>query len=140
MAPTISQVRASVVDAINAGGFGVVASSVYMGERDLGDLGSVVVEVVAGPVEADAEAVNSTELRRTVSVVVRKRVDSSSVAEVDEVFELAEAIGVALLNGEIPVAAQAIGLEVEPIDPDALVEGIAEAAANVVYLVPGVGA
>jgi hypothetical protein len=138
-AATISQLRASVAAIINAGGFGVTASEAYLGARDLAEISSLTVEVVADGGDAEQEASDTAELRRRVIVVVRQRAgDGASVSEIDAVAELAESIGVHLLN-TIPsdVAATPITLGYDGIDPDALAEGVAISSATVTYLVQG---
>lgn len=139
MAATISQLREAIVGSIVAAfPSQFTVSGTYLGNRELGALDGIVVDVVIGPGEPDLEAVATTEIRRTVSVVVRRHVDPSDVSQIDSVVEAAEAIGVHLMNGELAIEPRAVGLELEAVDPDSLIHSIAETAANVVYLVQGV--
>lgn len=137
MPASISGLRSAVVSQINAAGLGVTASPTWRGSRSIDDLLTTTVDVALTRTEAELETGDSTTLDRLISVVVRKKLaDPNDDTEIDTVVQLAEQIGVLLLDTPASVSDTApIALEHDPvIDDDAISDhGVAESIVTIRY-------
>ncbi len=141
MTVTISQLRSAVVAQINAAGLGVTASPTWRGARSINDLSSTVVDVAHTRSEVELETGDSSTVDRLISCVVRKRLDDpGDDSEIDSVVQLAEQIGLLLLD--TPAAldqTSPIAMDHDPvIDDEALSDhGVAESIVTIRYRTMG---